>query len=100
MRLTVKQGEGFRRRVEAAHQAFHELVGPAEPPRFQHSSEEEFDPAAQLRRLAAARDEARAQLAAIVSKLPNPSTIKDVDVPEYQKGLIDAARIVRDCIID
>jgi hypothetical protein len=46
-------------RIEAAHKTFHELVGPDEPARFQHSSEEDFDPAAQLRRIAAARDEAR-----------------------------------------
>ena len=42
-----------------AHKTFHELVGPDELVRFQHLPEEDFDPSAQMRRIAAARDAAR-----------------------------------------
>lgn len=52
----------FRSLVEDAHKTFHELVGPDEPTRFQHDLGEDNDPAALLRRLAMARDEARVEL--------------------------------------
>lgn len=45
--------------IAEAHKTFHELVGPEELVRFQHLPEEDFDPSAQMRRIAAARDEAR-----------------------------------------
>ena len=47
-----------RAKVQDAHAAFHHLsVG--EPIRFQHTSDDEFDIAAQMRLLGKARDEAR-----------------------------------------
>lgn len=58
-----------RQLVQDAHEAFHELVGPEESPRFQHSSEEEFNPAAQMRRIAAARDESRAKIMELELKI-------------------------------
>lgn len=61
--------DSHRQRIEEAHKTFHELVGPNEPVRFQHSPEEDFDPAAQMRRLAAARDEARVSCAEAVALL-------------------------------
>ncbi len=45
--------------VEEAHRTFHELVGPNELTKYQHLPEEDFNPSAQMKRIAIARDDAR-----------------------------------------